>query len=105
MNDIELKIQQRRIERDRADLMSMLSNQSGRRFIWRIFTIGRTFQSSYTGNSQTFFNEGCRYFSTLIFDEIMREKPDAFVQMQRESVKEQREDQALRDKAKERESN
>ena len=38
----------------------LMSTPRGRRIVWRILSLTGMFRSSFTGNSQTFFNEGER---------------------------------------------
>jgi hypothetical protein len=44
------------------------------------------FRSSFTGNSETFFNEGKRSIGLFVLDELMQAKPDAFALMQKEAA-------------------
>ena len=45
-------------ERELADIAWLLSDRRGRRFMWRVFSNAGIFRTSFTGNSETFFNEG-----------------------------------------------
>ena len=96
MRDIEEKQKERsekerrRRDREVADLKKVLSIPEGRRFIWKLMSESGVFRTSFTGNSSTFFNEGRRDIGLLILNEVMASKPEAFTQMQREFISEQK---------------
>jgi len=69
----------------RTDLRKILSWPEGRRFIWRYLEICGVFTLSFTGNSQTFFNEGQRNIGLKLLAEIMDVAPDALLQMMKDS--------------------
>lgn len=75
-------------ERDLSDLKKVLAMPEGRRLLWRLLSEAGVFRTTFTGNSQTFLNEGRRQIGLLILSEIMQAKPEAFTQMQREYVSE-----------------
>ena len=66
------------------DLTTVLSTANGRRFLWNLLAKCRVFHSCYTGNNDTFYNEGRRDVGLEILDNIMRVDADAFATMQRE---------------------
>lgn len=77
--------------REYDDIRTVARTPEGRRFIWRIFSMAGVFRSSYTGEAAgTFFNEGNRNIGLKLFDDLMVAKPEAFTQMQREYVSEQK---------------
>ena len=75
---------QRQIREDN-DLLFILSDPRGRRFIWRLLGFCGVFNSSFTGNSTTFFNEGTRSVGLWATAEVVRLKPEAYVEMMVES--------------------
>jgi hypothetical protein len=82
--------EQRARDREFSDLRKVMSLAEGRRFIWRLLSSCGVFRSSMTGNSQTFFLEGRRDVGLMIFNDVMIAKPDAFAQMQKEYIAEQK---------------
>ena len=77
-------------EREQGDIRKVLSLPEGRRFVWKLMSDAGVFRSSFTGNSQTFFNEGQRNMGLVILNQVMTAKPDAFTQMQAEAASEKR---------------
>lgn len=78
------EIRKRKRDREDGDLRKVLSLPEGRRLIWKILAEAGVFRSSFTGNSETFYNEGRRRIGLFILNEIMTVKPEAFTQMQQE---------------------
>ena len=76
--------------RELNDLRTVLASAEGRRVIWRLMSHAGVFRGSFTGNSETFFNEGKRDIGLLILKDSMEAKPDSFAQMQREHASEAR---------------
>lgn len=81
-----LERDKRRAERKLNDMRKIVSTAEGRRFIWDLLSEARIFHSSYTGNSDTYFNEGKRNIGLGVLESLMRAKPDAFTQMQNEAA-------------------
>lgn len=81
-----------------SDLAVVLSTREGRRFLWRMLGVARLHDRSYTGNSDTFFNEGVRSVALWLQDEIASTQPEAFLQMQTEAYREGRSPTANRKK-------
>ena len=54
------------------DLQEILALPAGKRFIWRYLEKCGVFQSSFTGNSETFFREGERNIGLQLLDEVSR---------------------------------
>jgi hypothetical protein len=76
----------------RLDLMQVLSTPRGRRFVWRVLAIARTYEQSFTGDPlTTAFNEGRRAVGNQILAELNETAPDAFVLMLREQQRAARE--------------
>lgn len=84
VKDAEYKVKSGR-ERDLEDVMYILSSKQGRRFIWRYLTECGIFQTSFTGNSTTFFKEGERNVGLKLMTDINESSPDAYVLMMKES--------------------
>lgn len=70
-----------------ADMKQLLEEPAFRRFIWRYLTDCNMFQTSFTGNSQTFFLEGQRNVGLKIMADINDANPEAYLTMIRESKK------------------
>lgn len=76
---------QRAREKQLNDIRFLLSREQGRRFLWRCLERCGVYRSSFTGNSQTFFNEGERNIGLFILDDIMEAAPDAYLLMLKEN--------------------
>jgi hypothetical protein len=90
------EIQKRRkLKRDRemGDLRTILGMPEGRRLLWRVLSQAQVFTASYTGDQHTFFNEGKRNIGIWLLEDILHSKPEAFHQMQREAVSEQKKEE------------
>lgn len=68
-------------ERELEDLRSILSTEYGRRFIWKTLSRCGVFKISFTGSSQTFFNEGERSIGLYLLNEVMDADPESYVKM------------------------
>jgi hypothetical protein len=97
----EDKVQAFRSEKNRQredrkinDLKAVLKTPEGRRFIWNILSEAGIYQSSFTGNSETFFREGKRALGLMIVRDIDQHMPEAMAQMSREYYSEIKSDQA-----------
>lgn len=62
-------------EQELEDIRTILDQPAGIRFMRNFFDRGRMFQSSFTGNSQTFFLEGHRNFALIMFDLVSEAAP------------------------------
>jgi hypothetical protein len=79
---------QKREHREQAnDLLAVMGTPAGRRFVYRILEKSHMFQTSFTGNSQTFFREGERNIGLFLFNELMVECPELYVTAQNEHRK------------------
>ncbi len=67
------------------DLKELLDNPAFRRFIWRMLTRFGMFRLSFTGNSQTFFNEGRRNEGLWLTSEIAQADPKAMAALMTEN--------------------
>lgn len=70
------------------DFLYVMRSKQGRRFIWRLLTWTHVFQTSFTGNSETFFREGERNIGVKLINEIHSHCYELYGTM----VKEQRND-------------
>lgn len=76
------------------DLRDVLNTDQGKRFINSLFAKCKMYQTSFTGNSTTFFNEGKRSIALDIFEDIAelatdRElSPETLVSLMLNKVKE-----------------
>jgi hypothetical protein len=71
--------QSEKIGRNREvdDLKAILSTPEGKRFAWRLLERCGVYQSSFTGNSETFFKEGSRSVGLWLIDEFIEAHPKA----------------------------
>jgi len=67
------------------DWKRQLSTKEGRRFVWRLLCDCGVFRSSFTGNSETFFNEGRRSVGLKMLGEIDAHAPEAYALMSAEA--------------------
>lgn len=67
--------------RDQEDILFILSQIQGRRFYWKLMQKCGIFQTSFTGNNTTFFNEGMRNIGLLLLNELNEIAPQAYLQM------------------------
>ncbi len=72
-------------ELELADVAGVLSTESGRRFYWRYLKECGVFESSFTGNNTTFFNEGQRNIGLKLMADLNDSYPDAYIKMVQES--------------------
>lgn len=79
-------------EQEKADIKKIMQTKHGRRFISRQLAEFRIYQISFTGNSQTFFNEGVRQCGLWLLDEVSRICPDEYLQMLSENKQEESDD-------------
>ena len=73
----------RQVEID--DMKFILSTRQGRSFVWRHMTNAGIFQSCFTGNSATFFNEGRREVGLKLLAEVQEASPESYLQMMKEA--------------------
>jgi hypothetical protein len=72
-------------ERDLDDVLSIMNTKQGRRFIWRLLSFCKVFESSFTGNSTTFFNEGMRNVGLMLMADINESCADKYLRMMKEA--------------------
>ena len=70
-------------ERDQqlADIKSIISRPDGMRFFRRLMGAGRVFQTTFTGNSQTYFLEGHRNLVLQFFNDIVEAAPGKIAEL------------------------
>jgi hypothetical protein len=74
-----------------ADLLVVMSTLAGRRFLWHLLDDRcQLHGGSFTGNSQTFFNEGRRSVAIELMQDIQRSVPEKYLDMVKEQLSEQR---------------
>jgi len=87
--------------RELNDIRVVTSTPEGRRFIWRVLTEGKIFQSGYVhGDSGygTTYSAGQRSVGVWALSELLEAKPDVFMQMQKEHASEmKREEMSLKE--------
>jgi len=72
-------------DRELNDVRFILSSAQGRRFYWRLLSSSRMFETSFTGNSTTFFNEGMRNVGLIFMGDLSEADPDAYIKMMKEN--------------------
>lgn len=85
---VKLKRHNERHSRDRvnADLRAVLNMSEGRNLVWWLLGVCKVFETSMTGNSQTFFNEGMRNVGLILLRKAVEVKPDLLFDLQREAA-------------------
>lgn len=73
-------------ERERQDIVWLMSTPGGRRIMWGLLGKAGVFKSSFTGNSTTFFNEGQRNLGLIYLNLINEVCPDQYVAMAKEAA-------------------
>ena len=71
------------------DIRSIAGTPAGRRFLWWILSITGPHLPSYTGNSDTYFNEGRRAVGLEIERRLVAADPAAYLAMIQEGVPEE----------------
>ena len=66
---------------DAQDFKWVVSNKRGRRFVMALLERSGVFRSSFTGNSQTFFNEGQRNIGLSVLAMIHMHSPETYALM------------------------
>lgn len=75
-------------DQELSDVQVMLSSKEGRRYMLRLLRRCYIYRTSFTGNSQTFFNEGMRSVGLKILADITEGSPDLYQTMIKEGQKE-----------------
>lgn len=67
------------------ELRYLLKQKEFRNFVWELLSDCKMFETSFTGNSTTFFNEGMRQVGLTVLMQVISVNPDAYVTMIKES--------------------
>ena len=79
-------------QRRAAGLRYVLADRRGRDWLWSLLESCRIYESSFTGDSGTFFNEGMRNVGLRVLTEIAAADPQALVTMMTENRADERDD-------------
>lgn len=85
--DDEQRVQLDQQQQDKAQLVRkrdmewMLASERGRRILFELIEGTRAFETSFTGNSGAFFNDGRKSVGLEFFHEVMGIAPDSFTLM------------------------
>lgn len=82
--DVRDRIRAEMREDRERDLRQVIETKSGRRFLFSLMSASGTFEKTFTGSSQSYFNEGRRSIGLELFHEVMDMEPDKFVAMWKE---------------------
>lgn len=76
-----------RIEKaEHADIRELLDLPAFRRYLRRYLGLTHVFQTTFTGNSETFFREGQRSVGTTMFGEFHLACPQRFAELMAEPL-------------------
>jgi hypothetical protein len=64
---------------------TVLSTREGRMVVWEILKFTKLFAEAFTGNSQTFYNEGRQSVGKWIYKRIDPDNFDEYIEMRREA--------------------
>ena len=76
--------QKRKRDYELDDVRYILASPQGRRFFWKYLDFCGVFRTSFTGNSQTFFNEGLRNVGLKMLSDLNDADPNAYVKIMNE---------------------
>lgn len=68
-------------EDELKDLQFILNSIEGKRFVWRYLEKCGVFQSSFTGNSETYFREGERNIGLQLLADITEANVESLIEM------------------------
>ena len=82
-NDVSESEKEAKLERTQEieDLKRILKTPHGIRFFQRFLIEGKVFNSTFTGNSNTFFLEGKRSLALKVFNDICEASPDKIAEI------------------------
>jgi len=63
------------------DLKRILSTKEGKRFFNKFFSDSMIFETTFTGDSKTFFKEGARNVGLRIFSNVIEARPDLLLEL------------------------
>jgi hypothetical protein len=72
------------------DVRWLMGDKRGRRIMWRLLEKTGLYRSSFTGTSQTFFNEGMRNIGLMLMAEIHEFAPEQYAVMLKEQKQNER---------------
>lgn len=72
--------------KEKEDIEFVCSDIKGRRWLWKTLSFTGIYKISYTGNSETFFNEGGRNVGNHILSQIQEHNPRVYLKMQEEAL-------------------
>lgn len=81
---IREEVESEAIAQRQRDMEQLLAMPAGRRVLFDLIRATGTFDTSFTGNSGSYFNDGRKKVGQDFFHEIMRIDPERFTQMWRE---------------------
>lgn len=67
-------------------LRLVMESPDSRAWLWGLLAETRLFSECFTGNSETFFNEGKRGIGLRVFNNVMEHFPDLYMQMAKEGA-------------------
>lgn len=68
-------------------LFNLLQKEEFRDYIWALLERCHMFQTTFTGNSQSYFQEGERNVGLQVLHEMNACDPDAYIKMMQKSLK------------------
>lgn len=83
-----------RRQRELEDLRFIMDHPQGRRHVWLQLTRCKIFETSFTGNNTTFFNEGQRNIGLMLLADINEVCPEAYLVMLKEAKQQDEVDKA-----------
>ena len=87
--------QEQEREQELDDIRSVMRMEAGRRFVARLLSESRIYQTSFAGQSnQTIFNEGMRNMGLFVFSEVEEACPNLLLEMMQEGINERRSEHA-----------
>lgn len=83
--------QREKILRDRelSDLAAVCSSVEGRRFVWRVLSRCKTFESVWENSARIHYNAGIQDLGHFLMSEIVETSEEILFQMMKENKKEQ----------------
>ncbi len=80
---VKTKKTRAKIERENqlSAMRDIVESKGGAEFLWRLLSRCKLYETSFTGNSTTFFNEGKREVGLWVLSEIMAADPTAYTKM------------------------
>ena len=76
--------QKNELATEKSDFEWLMSDPRGRRIMFDLLAFCRVFKPSYTGNSETFFNEGMRNVGLKYFLAVNQFCPEQYLAMTQE---------------------